>query len=128
VRDGSQVKQGYLGNLGRVVDKEAGVFQSRERGLFRYTLEDGFCDLPASYAERQYAERQEPARKERLILDFGDSFFLHQYLERQACRDAFYQILPGYTDSLLSLMFYRILTDKKAYCYAEGKLRLVAVP
>ena len=53
IRDGSKVNQQYLGNLGRVIDKEGGVFQSRERGLFRYTLEDGFCDLPETYSKGQ---------------------------------------------------------------------------
>jgi len=114
VRNGSKVTQGYLGNLGRVIDKDVGIFQSRERGLFRYTLEDGFCDLPASYSEKQ-----EPVRIERLILDFGDSFFLSRYLEMQIFKDAFNQVLPEQTDTLLSLVFYRILTDKKAYCYAD---------
>ena len=114
VRNGSQVKQEYLGNLGRVIDKKTGIFRSRKRGLFRYTLEDGYCNLPEAYLEKK-----ELSKEERLILDFGDSFFLYRYFERQAFKDAFYQILPGQTDSLLSLIFYRILTDKKAYCYAD---------
>ena len=42
IRDGNQIKQEYLGNLGRVIDKEAGVFQSRGRGLFCYTLKEGY--------------------------------------------------------------------------------------
>jgi hypothetical protein len=115
IRNGDHVKQEYLGNLGRVIDKEAGIFQSRERGLFCYTLEKGYRDLPASYLEKQ-----DLTRKERLILDFGDSFFLHQYLAMQDFKDAFYGVLPGLTDTLLSLLFYRILTDKKAYCYADA--------
>ena len=115
VRDGSTVKQDYLGNLGRVINKDAGIFRNRERGLFRYTLEDGFCDLPATYSEKL-----EPTPKtEKLILDFGDSYFLHQFLEMQTFRNAFYQVLPEQSDSLLSLLFYRILTDKKANCYAD---------
>jgi Fe-S cluster assembly iron-binding protein IscA len=113
-RSGKQVKQEYLGNLGLVVDKEAGVFQSRERGTFRYTLEEGFCDLSDAYSNGLGS-----AKSERLILDFGDSFFLSQYFERQVFRDAFHQVLPEQTDTLLSLMFYRILTDKKANCYAD---------
>ena len=113
VRDGSKVNQKYLGNLGRVIDKGGGIFQSRERGMFRYTLEDGFCDLPDSHSKALG-----PEKAERLILDFGDSFFLSQYFERQIFRDAFYQVIPEQTDTLLSLMFYRILTDKKANCYA----------
>jgi hypothetical protein len=115
VRDGSKVKQQYLGNLGRVIDKEGGVFQNRERGLFRYTLEDGFCCLPSVNAERNAS-----TKRERLILDFGDSFFLSQYLDLQGFRDAFYQVLPEQTDTVLSLVFYRILTDKKANCYADA--------
>jgi len=113
-RIGNQVKQEYLGNLGRVIDKETGIFRSRERGLFRYTLEDGYCDLPAGYSEKQEIQKEE-----RLILDFGDSYFLFRYFEMQVFRDAFYEIMPRQTDSLLSLIFYRILTDKKAYCYAD---------
>ena len=115
-RNGKQVKQGYLGNLGRVIDKETGVFRSRERGLFRYTLEEGYCDIPTDYPETFAPSSKE----ERLILDFGDSFFLHQFLEMQAFRDAFYQISPRQSDTLLSLVFYRILKDKKAYCYADA--------
>ena len=114
VRDGSKVSQKYLGNLGRVLDKDGGIFHSRERGTFRYTLEDGFCDLPDAYSKGQGA-----AKTERLILDFGDSFLLSQYFERQVFRNAFYQVLPEQTDTLLSLMFYRILTDRKANCYAD---------
>ena len=114
VRDGKHVSQNYLGNLGRVVDKAAGIFWNRERGLFHYTLEDGYGNLPDSYNEAQ-----QPVKQERLILDFGDSYFLSQYLEAQAFRDAIYQVVPEQSDSLLSLIFYRILTDKKAYCYAD---------
>lgn len=115
IRNGNKVKQDYLGNLGRVVDKDAGVFRSRERGLFRYTLEEGYCDLPTTYSENL----ETTPKAERLILDFGDSFFLHQFLEMQVFKDAFYQTLPTQSDTLLSLVFYRILTDKKAYCYAD---------
>jgi hypothetical protein len=113
-RNGNQVNQSYGGNLGRVIDKEAGIFRSKERGLFRYTLEDGFCDLPDCYIEKKV-----PSKQEQLIIDFGDSFFLSCYLDKQPFSNAFNQILPEQTDSLLSLVFYKILTDKKAYCYAE---------
>jgi hypothetical protein len=114
VRTGSKVNQKYLGNLGRVIDKDNGIFQSRERGMFRYTVEEGFCELPDAYSKRQSSMKEE-----QLILDFGDSFFLSQYLKQQIFRDAFYQILPDQIDTLLSLVFYRILTDKKANCYAD---------
>jgi hypothetical protein len=74
-RDGKHVGHQYLNNLGLVVDRDKGIFKSRERGLFRYTLESGFSDLPEGYLP-------EPGRdeKERLILDFGDSYFLWEYM------------------------------------------------
>jgi len=94
VRNGSIVNQKYLGNLGKVIDKEVGIFHSRERGTFRYTMIDGFCDLPDAYS-KGLGE----AKAERLILDFGDSFFLSQYFERQSYKDAFYHVLPEQTDT-----------------------------
>jgi len=113
-RDGKQVGQQYLGNLGLVVDKENGIFKNRELGLFRYTLELGYCDLPDEYA-------QEPGRgeKERLILDFGDSYFLWEYMKAQSFMPALQAVLPSQSDTLFSLLFFRILTDKKACCHAE---------
>jgi hypothetical protein len=113
-RNGKQVKQQYLGNLGRVVDKGCGIYKSRERGLFRYTLEDGFTDLPDPYIPVN-----DIVEKERLILDFGDSFFLDQYLNVQSFTPAFRAVLPEQSDTLFALLFYRILTDKKACCYAD---------
>lgn len=113
-RDGQQINQQYLGNLGRVVDKENGIFKSRERGLFRYTLEEGFTSLPASYDSELTM-----TPKERLILDFGDSFFLDKFLNQQVFAPSFHVILPTQSDTLFALLFYRILTDKKAYCYAD---------
>jgi hypothetical protein len=112
-RDGNKISQQYLGNLGRVIDKGNGIFKSRERGIFHYTLEDGFTDAPV------YSIEESPSGQERLILDFGDSFFLDEYLNRQSFASAFRSVLPTQSDTLFALLFYRILTDKKACCHAE---------
>ncbi len=37
----------YIGNLGIVLDKEQGVFKSKERGIYSYTLDGGYTDAPA---------------------------------------------------------------------------------
>ena len=37
-RDGTRAYKDYV-NLGRVLDKDAGIFQNRERGIFTYDLE-----------------------------------------------------------------------------------------
>jgi hypothetical protein len=44
VRKGKQVKQEYIENLGCVIDKQAGIFQSRKRGVFCYSIQEGFRD------------------------------------------------------------------------------------
>ena len=113
-RDGKQVGHQYLNNLGLVIDKEKGIFRSRERGLFRYTLESGFSDLPEGYVREPRKDE-----KERLILDFGDSYFLWEYMKAQAFMPAFRAVLPDQSDTLFSLLFFRILTNKKACCHAE---------
>ena len=38
VRKGKSVSKGEQIYLGRVVDKENGIFKSRERGLFKYDI------------------------------------------------------------------------------------------
>jgi hypothetical protein len=113
-RDGDHVNQGYLGNLGRVVDKSLGIFKNRERGLFCYSIEDGYTDLP-----EDYTPSADFLEKERLILDFGDSFFLHEFIGKQTFNQAIGAVVNKNLDTLMSLLYYRILTDKKAYLYAD---------
>jgi len=36
--------------LGRVIDKEKGVFVSRKQGVFCYSLSSGYSDVPFEYA------------------------------------------------------------------------------
>ena len=106
--------------LGRVIDKEKGVFRNRERGTFTYSLAHGYstCESPASVEER-------------LILNFGDSFILHRILENSGFWDLFRSILPTHQDTLCSLLFYRVLRGG-ASCYAadwwEGSYARILCP
>lgn len=114
-REGSKVKQQRIENLGRVIDVQKGIFKNRQRGVFRYTLEDGFmdADIPAPDSAGM-----QPA-PEKLILDFGDSYVLDQYIHTLPFFHVISDIMPLQRDTLFSLLFYRMLTDKKAYCYAD---------
>jgi len=117
-RHGKKVKQERLENLGRVIDLERGIFKNRKRGIFQYSLEDGFSALD----DNMFAAIQHPTiiEKEKLILDFGDTYILDQYIRKLSFYDALQNILPHKSDTLLSLLAYRILTDQKAYCYANA--------
>jgi transposase len=115
VRKGKQVKQEYIENLGCVIDKQAGIFQSSKRGVFCYSIQEGFRDAPESYIASCSVEQ----RTEKLILDFGDSYFLNEYLKSKPYYSVYMELLPKQKDTLMSMLLYRILTDRKANCYAD---------
>ena len=94
--------------LGRVVNKEQGIYRNKERGVFKYSLTDGF--LPV-------APEDQPAKKEKLILDFGDAYVLYQVLKEHGYWELFRSVLPGQEDTLCAMLFYRILRGG-ASCYA----------
>ena len=94
--------------LGRVIDKEKGVYQSKERGMFRYSLDKGFSDAPVL---------SKAPKEEKLILDFGDAYVLHQILLKSGYWELFQSILPGCEDTLCAMVLYKVLRGG-ANCYA----------
>lgn len=117
IRHGKKIEQKRLENLGRVIDREKGIYQNRKRGIFQYTLKDGFSSVDGSMFIKSH--KPEVIEKEKLILDFGDSFVLDEYLRTLPFYHACCCAMPSDSDTLFSLLFYRILADKKAYCYAQ---------
>jgi hypothetical protein len=94
--------------LGRVIDKENGVFQSRERGRFKYNLDGGFSEISMS---------DQAQKEEKLILDFGDAYVLYQILQGHGYWELFRSILPGWEDTLCSMVSYKVIRGG-ANCYA----------
>ena len=97
--------------LGKVINLEEGIFYSRQRGYFRYTTEDGFDDCNSLA----------PADQEKMILDFGPAFLLDNLLRGESYFELFSGILKKKQDSLMALLFYRIL-EKGGYYLAEDWL------
>ena len=118
-RDGNKIIQRRIENLGRVINQEKGIFQNRKRGIFCFALEEGATEVSSeTIAALQPTTQQALVEQEKLILDFGDSYMLHKYIEKGIIIEAIKEALPNEQDTLLALLFYRILTDKKANCYA----------
>jgi hypothetical protein len=86
--------------LGRVIDKEKGIYRNKERGTFEYSLADGYRGSPQSVQKQ---------KEEKLILDFGDSYVLQQVLKNSGYWDLFRSILPGKEDTLCAMLFYHVL-------------------
>ena len=120
-RRGSKVEQNRIKNLGRVINQEKGIFKNRERGIFCYTLENGATEVnPEDMDSLGMNALPKKFKQERLILDFGDSYILGKYIKNLPIHKAINEILPNERDTLMSLLFYRILTNKKANCYASA--------
>ena len=126
-RDKGKVKTRRTENLGRVIDKENNIFC--QKGVtFQYIIGEGRKEVPSSALP---AEPVVP-ETEKLILDFGDAWFLHEYLSKQPFYSSIKNTLPDESDTLLALIFYRLLTNKGASCHAkiwyEGNYSYLAFP
>ena len=98
-RDGKNVLKKRT-NLGRVLDKERGIYRNRKMGVFTYDLAtNSYGNPPAEFVP------PERKRKESLILDFGDAFFVDNFIRAKGLRpvidaigygnpDTFYPRLP----------------------------------
>ena len=119
-RDGKTVKQKYICSLGRVVDRTAGIFKNRKNGIFHYDIENGFTKVSSDYELPEVLKLPSNAvETEKLILDFGNSFILNEYLKRQNFYEAFLKVIPEETDTLMSCLFYRIQNSGRASLYIE---------
>ncbi len=124
VRDGQKVLKGKSINLGRVLDKERGIFRSRERGVFTYDLRTGqYGTAPADFVEpakRRKGKYIKDGRKKRslLVLQFGDIFFYDHFVRKTGILKAVDAI--GYTnkDTLHALLCYYV-TSPEPNCHAE---------
>ena len=126
-REKGKVKTRRGESLGRVIDKENNIF--RQKGVtYQYIIGEGRRDVP------ELALPSEPIvpETEKLILDFGDAWFLQEFISRQPFYESIRNTLPEESDTFLSLIFYRILTNKGAHCHAkiwyEGNYSYLAFP
>ena len=92
-------------HLGRVIDEEEGIFKNKERGTFKYSLNEGFRDIenPAMYIEQTYGS------KIGLILDFGPEYVFVEALKKEGIWDVFSSVMPNKSDTLLTLILHNML-------------------
>lgn len=126
-RDKGKVKTRRGENLGRVIDKENNIF--RQKGVtYQYILGEGRRDIPDTALPKVPIVPE----KEKLILDFGDAWFLREYISKQPFNTCFTNTLPDESDTVFALVFYRLLTKKGASCQAkvwyEGNYSYLAYP
>lgn len=124
-RQGDKIQKTYE-NLGKVIDKEKGIYQNKERGVFIYDLEKDIYSKP----DPEYL-LPSVTKQEKLILDFGDMYFLDTYLRHEKFTVTLDAIGYRNPDTLYAMLGYYILCTT-AMCYAgdwwEGNYARILYP
>ncbi len=102
--DGKVVKTNKI-YLGRVVDLDKGIFESRERGLFTFDLETG------EFGQADMAGLPKRCRGRKvLVTDFGDMFVLDRFLREIGLYDCIDASCSPNPDTFKALVCYYVLT------------------
>lgn len=127
VRKGGSVSKSYV-NLGLVLDKDKHVFKNRKQGVFTYNPEDGTFGVPdAAFRLPSKADR----RPKELIVDFGDAYFLQQFIKQDGLEPSLEATGYGNMDTLYAMLSYYILcstSNVHAEDWFEGSYARVIYP
>jgi len=125
-RKGKTTTKTYT-NLGRVLDREKGIYQNRERGVFTFSVQEGYGKAPVDYVPHI----QSSMGRMKLILDFGDSFFIDELLKKNGFAEVIAEIGYGNPDTLKAMLSYYVLCNM-ANCHAadwfEGNYARILYP
>ena len=116
--------------LGRVLDREAGIYKSRERGMFTFNPETGeFGTVPESFVPPKSEDRRR--KQSRVSVDFGDAFFMDTFLHASGMMEIVDVIEYGNKDTLHAmLLFYTLsgLANCDAIHWFEGNIASLLYP
>ena len=126
-RKGDQVLKDVT-NLGRVLDRNAHVFKSRDRGIFTFDPETRtYGRPPSSFVDTTVRKNG----REQLILDFGDAYFFECLLRKFGLMPAIGAIGYGNPDSLVCMILYYVISsmsNSHAADWYEGSFARILHP
>ena len=106
-------------SLGRVIDEKAGVYKNRSRGVFTYDIATNAYGAPDSSMALPVIKRRNA--NEKLILDFGDAFFVDQYVKKIGLDSAVGAMKYGNQDTVKALvLFYTLYRIHPGKCVASA--------
>ena len=106
--DGKARKEGQK-YIGLVIDKEKGIFWNRKHGYCTFDTKTlTFAEAPLDYIPGRWSEVDQAKKNPTVCVDFGDSYFLDQFIHgigydkvidkiRFANRDTLYSLIHFYT-------------------------------
>lgn len=128
-RDGTSTSVDVL-YLGKVLDKEAGIYKSRDRGIFTFDPDTAtFGSVPEDYVPPVSEDHRKKQR--RVSVDFGDSFFMDTFLHASGMMQIVDSIEYGNRDTLHAmLLFYMLsgLANCDAIHWYEGNIACLLYP
>lgn len=102
-------RQETVHNLGRVINKEKHVFKNRKRGIFTYDIETDTFGIPN---EADLTPSSSILKAEKLVINFGDAWFLSQFLEKAGLDKVLRRINCSNPDSLFSMVLFYVLENR----------------
>ncbi len=100
--------------LGRVIDEEKHIYHNRKRGYFSY---DVTTDTYSSVDASLFPEIKRKNRKEKLVIDFGDAWFIDKFIKDINLYDSIGALGYGNSDSVRAMVAFYVLSTM-ANCYA----------
>lgn len=111
--DGKVVKDKVL-YLGRVIDKDKGIYENKERGVFTYDIETGQFGI----ADLSVVPKKNRGKK-LLLADFGDAFVLNEFMNDMGISKVMDDCGSPNSDTMKALTMFYILS-KESNSYAES--------
>jgi len=111
VRNGSKVGKAPRTNLGRVIDKEKGIYKNRERGIFMYDPSSGqYSKVPADFLEPPFKRKKKYRDREILEVEFGSIFFFNTFVNQRKMWKVIDAVQFKNNDTLHALIAFYCLT------------------
>ena len=93
-------------SLGRVIDEAKGIYHNREYGFFTYDLETGEY---TKVSDLDIPPIMRSNRKERLILDFDDAWFIDSFIKDIGLWDSIGKLSYGNIDTVRAMVMFYVL-------------------
>ncbi len=127
-RTGGETSIEYL-YLGRVLDREKGIYKSKDRGVFHFDPATGeFSTVPEDYVPPANTDAR---KRNHVSVDFGDAFFMDSFLHSSGLMDVIDQVNYGNPDTLHAMvLFYTLsgLANCDAIHWYEGNIVRLLYP
>ena len=127
-RNGSETSIDYI-YLGRVLDRDKGIYKSKERGVFCFDPDTGeFGTVSEDYVPPVNTDAR---KRKHVSVDFGDTFLMDSFLHSSGLMDVIDQVNYGNPDTLHAMvLFYTLsgLANCDAIHWYEGNIVRLLYP